>query len=128
MSTPPEIAALLSLVASMEQRLTAQDARIVGLDDRVRHLEREQRAAAASVSAPVPAPPANLDEARQREKAEMLSALQATGWNRLEAGKRMGIPRRTFYRRMLEYGIQEGDSRTGVVKREKARRKVRKKG
>jgi transcriptional regulator of acetoin/glycerol metabolism len=35
-----------------------------------------------------------------------LQALQACNWNRVQAAKVSGIPRRTFYRRLREYGIQ----------------------
>ncbi|MBL8605363.1 MAG: helix-turn-helix domain-containing protein [Myxococcales bacterium] len=38
----------------------------------------------------------------------MLKTLDDTGWNRAEAARRMGIPRRTFYRRMKTYGLDEG--------------------
>ncbi len=41
-----------------------------------------------------------------REKARILEALRESGWNRLKAAQRLGIPRRTFYRRLSEYGIQ----------------------
>ncbi len=44
---------------------------------------------------------------RQSEKERILGALEKAGWNRLQAAKICGIPRRTFYRRLKEYGIQE---------------------
>ena len=121
MSTPPEIAALLTMVASLEQRLTTQDGRLAALDERVRQLE--QRAPTPAAAPPAAAPPATLEEARKREKEEILAALAETSWNRLEAARKLGMPRRTLYRRMQEYGIQEGDSRTGFTRREKARPK-----
>ena len=36
----------------------------------------------------------------------IISALEACNWNRVQAAKLSGIPRRTFYRRLREYGIQ----------------------
>jgi transcriptional regulator with GAF, ATPase, and Fis domain len=52
-------------------------------------------------------PASNLQAHRQSEKDKILAALEKSGWNRLQAAKLCGIPRRTFYRRLKEYGIQE---------------------
>jgi serine/threonine-protein kinase PknK len=35
-----------------------------------------------------------------------LEALRESNWNRVKAAEISGIPRRTFYRRLREYGIQ----------------------
>jgi len=43
---------------------------------------------------------------KQTERERILQALERAGWNRLQAAKICGIPRRTFYRRLKEYGIQ----------------------
>jgi transcriptional regulator of acetoin/glycerol metabolism len=40
------------------------------------------------------------------ERERMLEALAASNWNRLRAAELVGMPRRTFYRRLKEYGIQ----------------------
>jgi transcriptional regulator with GAF, ATPase, and Fis domain/tetratricopeptide (TPR) repeat protein/predicted Ser/Thr protein kinase len=40
------------------------------------------------------------------ERERILKALQACNWNRVKAAELSGIPRRTFYRRLREYGIQ----------------------
>jgi transcriptional regulator of acetoin/glycerol metabolism len=59
-------------------------------------------------STPRPAtPPGNLKAHKDTEKDRILRALEKCGWNRLQAAKACGIPRRTFYRRLREYGIQE---------------------
>lgn len=42
---------------------------------------------------------------KAQEKASILAALMNTGWNRLKAADDLKIPRRTFYRRMKEYGL-----------------------
>jgi transcriptional regulator of acetoin/glycerol metabolism len=40
------------------------------------------------------------------ERERILKALEASNWNRVKAAELSGIPRRTFYRRLREYGIQ----------------------
>jgi transcriptional regulator of acetoin/glycerol metabolism len=40
------------------------------------------------------------------EKERIVSALQSCNWNRVKAASLLGLPRRTFYRRLKEYGIQ----------------------
>lgn len=40
------------------------------------------------------------------ERAQILEALRTTAWNRAEAARLLGMPRRTFYRRLERYGIQ----------------------
>jgi DNA-binding NtrC family response regulator len=48
----------------------------------------------------------SLDEHKSREKDRMLEALSSCNWNRVKAAQVIGMPRRTFYRRLREYGIQ----------------------
>jgi len=43
---------------------------------------------------------------KEGEKERMVGALRACNWNRVKAAQMMGVPRRTFYRRLKEYGIQ----------------------
>jgi serine/threonine-protein kinase PknK len=45
------------------------------------------------------------EEYRDVEKDKILSALTRCNWNRVQAAKLAGIPRRTFYRRLKDYGI-----------------------
>jgi len=40
------------------------------------------------------------------EKERIVNALQTCNWNRVKAATMLGLPRRTFYRRLREYGIQ----------------------
>ncbi len=47
-----------------------------------------------------------LSQHRSDERDKILKALQACNWNRVKAAELAGIPRRTFYRRLREYGIQ----------------------
>ena len=44
-------------------------------------------------------------EYKDAERERILSALTASNWNRVQAAKLIGIPRRTFYRRLKEFGI-----------------------
>ncbi len=53
------------------------------------------------------APPATETAFRAEERRRILEALEATGWNRVRAAQRLEMPRRTFYRRLKEYGILE---------------------
>ncbi len=50
-------------------------------------------------------PPSDLDSFKDREKQRILSALDQHGWNRARAAQVLGMPRRTFYRRLTEFGI-----------------------
>ncbi len=45
-------------------------------------------------------------EHKAAEKERILGALAACNWNRLRAAKMIGLPRRTFYRRLKEFGIE----------------------
>jgi DNA-binding NtrC family response regulator len=45
------------------------------------------------------------EEYRDAEKEKILAALTRCNWNRVQAAKMIGVPRRTFYRRLKEYGI-----------------------
>jgi transcriptional regulator with GAF, ATPase, and Fis domain len=50
-------------------------------------------------------PHKNEEEFRESERDRILKALTACNWNRVAAAKMSGIPRRTFYRRLKEFGI-----------------------
>jgi transcriptional regulator with GAF, ATPase, and Fis domain len=47
----------------------------------------------------------DLRSFKQRERQRILSALERHGWNRAKAATALGMPRRTFYRRLAEFGI-----------------------
>ncbi len=64
-------------------------------------VSRSMRPPASSSVVPV----ASKDEFKTSEKGRILSALQACDWNRVQAARMLGLPRRTFYRRLKEYGI-----------------------
>ena len=48
----------------------------------------------------------SLDAHRSNERDRILDALARCNWNRVKAAQVVGLPRRTFYRRLKEYGIQ----------------------
>jgi DNA-binding NtrC family response regulator len=48
----------------------------------------------------------SLDAHKAGERERILAALASCNWNRVKAAQIVGLPRRTFYRRLKEYGIQ----------------------
>jgi DNA-binding NtrC family response regulator len=52
-----------------------------------------------------PARPQTESQFRTTERDKILHALTSCNWNRAQAAKLVGLPRRTFYRRLKEYGI-----------------------
>jgi transcriptional regulator with GAF, ATPase, and Fis domain len=65
-------------------------------DSRIRSISSPQPAAARATS---------QAEFKAAERERILSALTACNWNRVAAAKMIGVPRRTFYRRLKEFGI-----------------------
>lgn len=71
------------------------------------------RSSGASIPPPVPASArakpsalvATREEHQSSEKASIVDALTRTNWNRVQAAKLLGMPRRTFYRRLKDYEI-----------------------
>jgi DNA-binding NtrC family response regulator len=43
---------------------------------------------------------------KDAERERIVAALNTHGWNRAQAARALGIPRRTFYRRLKEHGIE----------------------
>jgi transcriptional regulator with GAF, ATPase, and Fis domain len=66
----------------------------------------EDKPIAASSVSEVRVRPESADAAKQHEKDRILEALGACNWNRAKAAKLIGMPRRTFYRRLKLHGIQ----------------------
>ena len=56
-------------------------------------------------SSPPQARASSQAEFKAAERERVLSALTACNWNRVAAAKMIGLPRRTFYRRLKEFGI-----------------------
>jgi len=84
--------------------------------------EQSELAASAPInSLPSEALPQSLDDHRSSERTKILAALEANGWNRARAARALGVPRRTFYRRLREYRILTGEAdETGEVGEEEA--------
>jgi transcriptional regulator with GAF, ATPase, and Fis domain/tetratricopeptide (TPR) repeat protein len=78
------------------------------LPDTGRRVGAESGEARAPRSAQEPERPmvTSLDSHKATERERILAALGASNWNRVKAAKLVGMPRRTFYRRLKEYGIQ----------------------
>lgn len=53
------------------------------------------------------ASPSTKVEFQADERARILAALESCRWNRVRAANVVGIPRRTFYRRLKQYSIAE---------------------
>jgi transcriptional regulator with GAF, ATPase, and Fis domain len=94
-------------VMSEESELLAED---IELPDGwvPRSSPAREPAAPFAKQAPPPAPPrkGTVSEHRREERERILEALRSCNWNRVRAAEVSGIPRRTFYRRLREYGIQ----------------------
>jgi serine/threonine-protein kinase PknK len=97
---------LNALVMSEEPELIADDIELP--DGWVTESSRER--ARSTEAEPGRAEPARrkgtVSEHRREERERILKALRSCNWNRVRAAELSGIPRRTFYRRLREYGIQ----------------------
>jgi len=67
---------------------------------------RIARAAEAAAADPHQSSSTSLDAHKAGERERILGALKECNWNRVKAAQIIGLPRRTFYRRLKEYGIQ----------------------
>lgn len=61
----------------------------------------------ASRAAPMtPVAPLGPGERKDRERTQIVEALEACGWNKSKAARMLRMPRRTFYRRLADYEIR----------------------
>ena len=67
--------------------------------------ERVRLAVAAAEGRDAEPSAASFGDYKTQEKQRILAALESCGWNRVKAAKALGMPRRTFYRRLTEYEI-----------------------
>jgi transcriptional regulator with GAF, ATPase, and Fis domain len=86
---------------SEADEITMDDFTIPDLDSR----PQSSRPSGASQSRPINVTVRSAGEHREAEKDRILAALTETNWNRVKAAEVVGMPRRTFYRRLKEYGI-----------------------
>jgi serine/threonine-protein kinase PknK len=98
-------------VMSDAEELSAEDFEVVL--DRPGSLAPELRrpSSSASIEEPRVRPPAsakraNASSSADDERRRIQLALVECGQNRVKAAQSLGIPRRTFYRRLREYGIE----------------------
>jgi transcriptional regulator of acetoin/glycerol metabolism len=54
---------------------------------------------------PAGSPQAPADNIESAERRDILEALRAARWNKTAAARALGIPRRTFYRRLKKHGL-----------------------
>ena len=52
-------------------------------------------------------PPVTQSSFKQEERDRIVEALHAHGWNKTKAARALGLPRRTLYRRLKEYGLTD---------------------
>jgi serine/threonine-protein kinase PknK len=70
-------------------------------------IESEELAIEASAGATTPSAGAgNYRDFKDAERDRILATLNANGWNRAKAARAMGMPRRTFYRRLKQHDIE----------------------
>ncbi|HOY01312.1 sigma-54-dependent Fis family transcriptional regulator [Zoogloea sp.] len=73
------------------------------------HLPENLQPGLAAASSPAASAPAASSARRETaDKADILNALERTGWHISEAARQLGMSRSTFYRRMWRYGIGSG--------------------
>ena len=53
----------------------------------------------------------SYSEFEDAERVRILNALNAHDWNRARAARALGMPRRTFYRRLKKHGIDLPDTK-----------------
>jgi len=68
-------------------------------------LDQASRQSAPPSSSPPPEDLPSLEAYRETERRKILAALEENGWNRARAAKALGMPRRTFYRRLQDHSI-----------------------
>ena len=90
--------------------ISADDLALTGVaaNDRVAAQRRAQLVAAEHTkegTEPSEPPPQSFGDFKDSERQRILAALEAHSWNRAKAARALGIPRRTFYRRLKEHGI-----------------------
>jgi len=86
------------------------DANEIGADDLQLPSFGPRPSAASDARGRTATPPAtgraeSKTEHKAAERERILSALTASNWNRAQAAQRLGVPRRTFYRRLKEFGL-----------------------
>jgi serine/threonine-protein kinase PknK len=106
MSESPEIAADdIELPVPVPVPVPSLGARARRADDAQGPSMVEPGASASALAGKVGGRSTSATEFKSAERERILSALTACNWNRAQAAKMIGVPRRTFYRRLREFGI-----------------------
>ncbi|MFO0605053.1 MAG: sigma 54-interacting transcriptional regulator [Polyangiales bacterium] len=75
--------------------------------DLLRVGEAEPAPVGVGVGAAPAAAPSPMAVRKAAERQKILDALEATNWNKVKAAELLGMPRRTLYRRLEEFGLLE---------------------
>lgn len=62
----------------------------------------------------IPPPPPGLSRAQLADREALLAILDAHRWNKVRVAEKLGIPRRTLYRRFARFGIPVSEDRGGT--------------
>lgn len=96
-------AAMLADGALIEPHDLALDP--LGDEDAVVELRSSQPSAPLDDDDAAGQQPGDVQGFKTREKRRIIDALEKHGWNRAKAAVALGMPRRTFYRRLTEFNI-----------------------
>ncbi len=111
----PALRLIPEVMAACRDGETAAGRVLRDIIQRVKAFPVDPLAPPESAAPPVVPPPAqNLTEHMKRERQAIIDALDATRWDRGAAADRLEMSRRTFYRRMSEYGLLEGAKPRGI--------------
>ena len=90
-----------------ELRTAIEHAVVLCNSDKItpRDLPPSAREGGAAQARPAPAKPSNDLSVQDAEKQLIIRALKETNGNRTLAAKRLGLSRRTLYRKLAEYGL-----------------------
>jgi DNA-binding NtrC family response regulator len=94
-------AAMLADGPLIEPEDLALDAPLVADDDLLVNVGNERPSEPPGEGAQ----PGDVHGFKTREKRRIIDALEKHGWNRAKAAVALGMPRRTFYRRLTEFNI-----------------------
>lgn len=85
--------------------IEAEDLALIGDVDQSSPLPTHDESSVAVARSLESPSPQSEHEWKDQERRKILVALEQTNWNRLRASELLGMPRRTFYRRLKEYEI-----------------------
>ena len=96
---------LSAWLMSEDPEIAAEDVELPGQAATLRPKPASTRPPSGGRTPSARAQAATTNDFKSAERERILSALTACNWNRAQAAKMIGVPRRTFYRRLREFGI-----------------------